>query len=272
MDAVGLERAVHAVEPGLAVGVVLVEDGDLGQAEREQLLDDQRGLVEVRRAHVERVAVERVAQRLPRRTGPPKEVDGLPATFPRLKSLGSPSTLPTPATSLVGRSAERQTSAQVIGARAGGAQTELAWLRLPAAGQLGLQFAGRSLHRLDGVGERRHEAVDEAAHRAPLVRRGALAVRAGDVAEQGGVRERHRQGVADEHPAEHVLRPVGVEEVEEVPGPHFVDGSEQQISLAGHERIRAIARAKSLSESTAPSSCRKLKRAPRTPASFSLAR
>lgn len=33
-------------------------------------------------------------------------VDSLPATFPRLKSLGSPSTLPTPATALVGRSAE----------------------------------------------------------------------------------------------------------------------------------------------------------------------
>nr|WP_297430314.1 adenylate/guanylate cyclase domain-containing protein [uncultured Actinotalea sp.] len=33
-------------------------------------------------------------------------VDGLPAAFPRLRSLGSPSTLPIPVTSLVGRSAE----------------------------------------------------------------------------------------------------------------------------------------------------------------------
>lgn len=33
-------------------------------------------------------------------------IEGLPSTFPRLRTLGSPSTLPTPATSLVGRSAE----------------------------------------------------------------------------------------------------------------------------------------------------------------------
>ncbi|WP_225753267.1 AAA family ATPase [Actinotalea sp. Marseille-Q4924] len=41
-------------------------------------------------------------------------VDGLPATFPRLKSLGSPSTLPTPATSLVGRTEELGTLAALL--------------------------------------------------------------------------------------------------------------------------------------------------------------
>ena len=59
-----LQRAHHAVEAGLAVAVVLAEDRDLLQAQRGQLLDDQRGLVVVGGAHVEHVAAERVAQRL----------------------------------------------------------------------------------------------------------------------------------------------------------------------------------------------------------------
>jgi len=63
-----------------------------------------------------------------------------------------------------------------------------------------------------------------------------------------------------------------VEEIE------FVDARDDAILLGldlgvpAEFRIRAMARAKSASDSTAPSSLRKLKRAPRTPASCSLAR
>ena len=59
-----LHRPRHALEPGLAVGIVLVEDADLLDAHRGELLDDLGGLVEVRGAHVKGVAVERRAQRL----------------------------------------------------------------------------------------------------------------------------------------------------------------------------------------------------------------
>jgi hypothetical protein len=59
-----LHRPRHALEAGLAVGVVLIEDADPLDADRGQLLDDLGGLVEVRRADVEGIAVERRAQGL----------------------------------------------------------------------------------------------------------------------------------------------------------------------------------------------------------------
>ena len=57
------ESASVAVEPGLAVGVVLVEDRDLLQVQVGELLHDQRGLVVVRGAQVEHVLLEGFAQR-----------------------------------------------------------------------------------------------------------------------------------------------------------------------------------------------------------------
>ena len=53
----------------------------------------------------------------------------------------------------------------------------------------------------------------------------------------GVMRPAFGEGVADEHPAEHVLRAIGVEEVEEVAGPHLVDRREQQVRLARNERV-----------------------------------
>ena len=48
----------------------------------------------------------------------------------------------------------------------------------------------------------------------------------------GVMRPAFGEGVADEHPAEDEGRAVGVEEVEEVAGPHLVDRGEQQVGLA----------------------------------------
>ena len=59
-----LERALDAGEPGQAVGVVLVEDRDLGHAHRREVLDDRLRLVPVARADVEDVAVEGAAEQL----------------------------------------------------------------------------------------------------------------------------------------------------------------------------------------------------------------
>jgi hypothetical protein len=58
------ERAFDAFEAGLAVGIVLVEDGEPLDAGARQLIDDLLGLVVVARADVEDVAIERRAQRL----------------------------------------------------------------------------------------------------------------------------------------------------------------------------------------------------------------
>ena len=52
----------HAVQAGLAVGVVLVEHRDFLQSQAGQLLDDEAGLVVVRSADVKGVFVERLAQ------------------------------------------------------------------------------------------------------------------------------------------------------------------------------------------------------------------
>jgi hypothetical protein len=57
------QRELHAVEAGLAVGIVLPEHGDLVEAQRGELLDDQPRLVVVGGAQVEGVAVEGLAQR-----------------------------------------------------------------------------------------------------------------------------------------------------------------------------------------------------------------
>ncbi len=59
-----VHRALHAGEPSLAIGIVLIEDGDVLQPDRVQLLDDFFGFVEVAGADVEDMAVERVAQQL----------------------------------------------------------------------------------------------------------------------------------------------------------------------------------------------------------------
>ena len=58
------QRLVHAVKPGLAVGIVLVEHGDLLDAQVDQLAHDERGFVVVRSPHMEDEAIERLAQRL----------------------------------------------------------------------------------------------------------------------------------------------------------------------------------------------------------------
>ena len=53
----------HAVEAGLAIGVVLVEHRNFLQAQFGELFHDERRFVVVRRTHMEHVAVERFAQR-----------------------------------------------------------------------------------------------------------------------------------------------------------------------------------------------------------------
>ncbi len=64
------QRLVHAVKPGLAIGIVLVEHGDLLDAQVDQLAHDERGFVVVRSPHMEDEAIERLAQRLgPRERG-----------------------------------------------------------------------------------------------------------------------------------------------------------------------------------------------------------
>jgi hypothetical protein len=57
-----LERAHHAFQPCLAIAVVLVENADPLDADGGDLLDDGGRLVEVRRPHMEGVAVEGRAQ------------------------------------------------------------------------------------------------------------------------------------------------------------------------------------------------------------------
>ena len=48
----------------------------------------------------------------------------------------------------------------------------------------------------------------------------------------GVVRPALGERIADEHPAEEIRRAIGVQELQEVPGPHFVDAGEQQPGLA----------------------------------------
>ena len=54
--------SVDAIQACFAIGVVLVKDRDLGQADVVELLDDERGFVVVRRADMKRIAVQRYAQ------------------------------------------------------------------------------------------------------------------------------------------------------------------------------------------------------------------
>ena len=58
------QRLVHAVKPGLAIRIVLVEHGNLLDAQVDQLAHDERGFVVVRSLHMEDEAIERLAQRL----------------------------------------------------------------------------------------------------------------------------------------------------------------------------------------------------------------
>ncbi len=62
LEALRTQGQRHAVQTGLAVGVVLVEHGDLLQTQVGELAHDQCRLVVVRGAHVKGHAVERLAQ------------------------------------------------------------------------------------------------------------------------------------------------------------------------------------------------------------------
>ena len=58
------QRALHAVEAGKPEGIVLIEDRDLGDAEiLGQMLDPGLGLLKIRGADIDDIAVVRIAQK-----------------------------------------------------------------------------------------------------------------------------------------------------------------------------------------------------------------